>query len=281
MTFGGRPKSPPWVLIVRLALLLVTGAAVLFSYGIPSGTEKRRASGRQIYACPMHPEARATVPGTCAICGMALEPVSVDSANMLVAPARLVAPSPKGNISSGGQAAEQLLFTAEIRAPAWVEAPGLVMAHVYDDELPWVASESHGSFSLAAVPFTRVDIQRFEGPPVAWDRSTSTVRFQLDPSADLSMGAVGWVSFPAKPRSALIVPAAGVLEGADGPYVIVLGPGETYDWRPVRIGKILNRYAFVVSGLRDHERVAVNDAFLLDAERRVHGIPELVRTTAP
>ena len=30
-----------------------------------------------IYTCPMHPEIRQVGPGTCPICGMALEPVLV------------------------------------------------------------------------------------------------------------------------------------------------------------------------------------------------------------
>src|SRR5262245_15593626 len=32
------------------------------------------AEGRTIYTCPMHPEVRQTGPGSCPICGMALEP---------------------------------------------------------------------------------------------------------------------------------------------------------------------------------------------------------------
>src|SRR5262245_60677233 len=37
----------------------------------------RPVAGAREYTCPMHPEVRATSPGACPLCGMALEPVSV------------------------------------------------------------------------------------------------------------------------------------------------------------------------------------------------------------
>ncbi len=42
----------------------------------PATTEPAAAAGT-IYTCPMHPQIRQVGPGTCPICGMALEPVSV------------------------------------------------------------------------------------------------------------------------------------------------------------------------------------------------------------
>jgi len=41
----------------------------------PKASEPEPASG-VIYTCPMHPQIRATAPGACPICGMALEPLS-------------------------------------------------------------------------------------------------------------------------------------------------------------------------------------------------------------
>ena len=38
---------------------------------------RRRAIPHAEYTCPMHPEVRQTGPGSCPICGMALEPVRV------------------------------------------------------------------------------------------------------------------------------------------------------------------------------------------------------------
>src|SRR5215472_13065976 len=39
-----------------------------------SSDQATHAEGGTIYTCPMHPEVRQTGPGSCPICGMALEP---------------------------------------------------------------------------------------------------------------------------------------------------------------------------------------------------------------
>jgi Cu+-exporting ATPase len=45
----------------------------------PSAPEKSADTNRRIYTCPMHPEVRQSGPGSCPICGMALEPVTTQS----------------------------------------------------------------------------------------------------------------------------------------------------------------------------------------------------------
>jgi len=42
---------------------------------VVDATDKPEALQRVVYTCPMHPQIRQTGPGTCPICGMALEPV--------------------------------------------------------------------------------------------------------------------------------------------------------------------------------------------------------------
>lgn len=43
----------------------------------PADSPSPLAHGPAIYTCPMHPEIRQAGPGSCPICGMALEPVTV------------------------------------------------------------------------------------------------------------------------------------------------------------------------------------------------------------
>ncbi len=43
----------------------------------PTGTASDTAAGASEWTCPMHPEIRRSGPGSCPICGMALEPVTV------------------------------------------------------------------------------------------------------------------------------------------------------------------------------------------------------------
>ena len=47
----------------------VAGAPARAAEAVPEGT---------IYTCPMHPEIRQVGPGSCPICGMALEPLAGD-----------------------------------------------------------------------------------------------------------------------------------------------------------------------------------------------------------
>lgn len=52
-------------------------AAKSHAHPTPASSQKPEASGPAIYTCPMHPEIRQAGPGSCPICGMALEPVTV------------------------------------------------------------------------------------------------------------------------------------------------------------------------------------------------------------
>jgi len=44
--------------------------------GAPARPHQHAAPGRTIYTCPMHPQVRQQAPGSCPICGMALEPLT-------------------------------------------------------------------------------------------------------------------------------------------------------------------------------------------------------------
>ena len=48
---------------------------VLANYRLPSTALRRRARNKVRYTCPMHPEIIQLGPGSCPICGMALEPM--------------------------------------------------------------------------------------------------------------------------------------------------------------------------------------------------------------
>jgi len=54
------------------------GAAKAVGEALPVSASPRQGS-EALYTCPMHPEIRQKGPGTCPICGMALEPVAVEA----------------------------------------------------------------------------------------------------------------------------------------------------------------------------------------------------------
>ena len=73
------------------------------------------------------------------------------------------------------------------------------------------------------------------------------------------------------PRT-LVVPDSALLRSSAGPYVLTMAADRrSATKQSVEIGRALYGFASIVSGLRDGERIAVMDAFFLDAERRLGG----------
>jgi multidrug efflux pump subunit AcrA (membrane-fusion protein) len=163
-------------------------------------------------------------------------------------------------------------FSQEIRAAAWVETDGLVLAVFYRDEFASLERLEGVSFWPAKNGSPKVKLVFARDPIFPWDRSTSLVPFRFDPSSSaLRKGQLGWVVLPAEPREFLVVSSNAVIDSPEGPYVI--GPdskdGRTLTKRPLELGRVFNGVAVVMSGLRVGEPVVAADTFFLDAERRL------------
>lgn len=239
-------------------LLLAAGAAV-GAFAIARAPARARDDGGR-YVCPMHPEVTGASPGVCPICRMELEPVGGDTTR------------PDAINPSAFQTYDFVRlrgFGQGVRAPAWVDEDGSVIALLYDDETGAVDPEDRGSFSPSAAPRTLVPVRRDAQAPEPWDGSTSRMRFRASGDAVPRPGEVGWVRLPAKRRELEVIPKSAVLESEEGPYVLVSSPTGQLTRRAVRIGRILGDYAIVLSGLRLQERVSVRSAPLLDAEMRL------------
>jgi hypothetical protein len=267
---GGRRAQaaafPKLVVAGRVALLLIAVAAVGFAF-LRGRPEASPAAGPQAsYACPMHPEVTAAGPGPCPICGMDLRE--------LAAPGPAPAPSddPLGLRERGVlDVARRRVLAQEVRAPAWAQAGGAVVALVSDDDLEGLVPGQRGVFRPTARPAARVDLRLAGGPPVAWDAATSRIELRQGPTAPaLRAGTAGWVELPIPPRAALVIPSSAVLQSGDGPYVLAQSPdGRGLARRPVHLGRTPQGQAVVVSGLTDREPIAVSGAFFLDAELRL------------
>jgi hypothetical protein len=82
-------------------------------------------------------------------------------------------------------------------------------------------------------------------------------------------GAVA-ARFAPRTRSALVIPAAAVLESREGPYVLVASDdGRTFTKRAVTLGPVWNGLAVVDAGLGEGEPVLAARTFFVDAERRL------------
>jgi cobalt-zinc-cadmium efflux system membrane fusion protein len=117
-----------------------------------------------------------------------------------------------------------------------------------------------------------VEVALAAGPPVDWDRSTASVRFQVVPRRGVALGPgdQGSVFIAARPRELLVVPASAIVNSPGGPLVFVIDPSsQRFVSRPVEIGRAHQGVTAILTGLSDGEPVAVGNAFFLDAERRL------------
>jgi hypothetical protein len=276
----GAKGSRPFIVVVRLVLLLLASAAMALGWAIAfrdHGTSDAR------YVCPMHLEVTSREPGTCPICRMALEP-RVDSAMAAGASmngeVEAVENVRKHNVIDFVRRRSLLPHVRELRGGAWVDDDGGISAVFYRDQADVIAAGEQGTFSLTRAPGVGVPVRRTSDEPLAWDGSTVRIRFRAESAKNegrspaLHAGDVGWLEVAPKPRDVLAVPASAVLQSPEGPYVLAwTGMGYQFDKRPVEIGETFTKsgFAVVLSGLRANERVVSRATFFLDAERRMAG----------
>ncbi len=296
-------RSQRWILILRIGLLALAAAVVAVALVAARRHDQatRPATGASAaFVCPMHAEMSSGSAGECPICGMALV-----KAGAVVHDTAAVNPSEEAASGEDTIAAAQLLSKAagglasnlvgyypspvrqhvlryEIYAPAWVEHDNLVIAQLYDDQLPTLEPDERASFaptaSLSADTAAARDVRRVadtaaQAPWQPWDRSTSLVRFTVEAGASpLPAGTVGWVKFARRPRQMMVIPAGAVLESPEGPYVLVLSRADgAAKRRAIEVGRITTGVAAVLSGLNLREQVVSVNAFFWDAERRLQG----------
>jgi Heavy metal binding domain len=224
------------------------------------------------YTCPMHPQVARSRSGECPICGMAL--VRIDDASSRAGTAGT--PAVEDAPGHGRYIVRSVVFTDTVRTPAWVESPGRLVAHLYNDELEGVTPGEHGAFFPARSPAAAVDVRFDAEPPSGWDCCTSRIHMSFDAKgAGPRRGDAGWLRLPSRARHALLVPYSAVLQSAAGPYVLAVSPDTgSLEPRAIAVGKVFSGNAVVLSGLRERDAVAFDDLFFLEAERRRRQTPK-------
>jgi hypothetical protein len=168
-------------------------------------------------------------------------------------------------------AARRQLVALAVRAPAWVDADGLVSALLRREELDGLVSGEQGMFFPASAPAEGAQVRLGAQPPAPWADSAARLRFRLaGRGAALRPGAVGWVVLAARSREVLVIPSGAVLYSAAGPYVLAVGAdGGAPARRSVEIGSVSRGLAVVLAGLGDGEPIIVGSAFSWDVQRRL------------
>jgi hypothetical protein len=260
-------------------LLLVAAAAAVLVAGVVAFRDRGEGGPGVRYACPMHPEVRASAPGSCPICQMALEPVGRAAGNgkghagMASMPDMSAVDNVrKHKIMDFVRVRSLLPNLREMRGAARVDDDHQISAVLYDDQINALAPDEPGMFTPTASPATEIPVVRIAGPALRHDRSTSVIRFHAT-SGVLPPGQVGWLKLASKSRAVLGVPASAVLQSPEGPYVLAWKAGSQFEKRPIEIGETFSRlgFAVVLSGLRASDRVVSRAAFFLDADRRLGG----------
>jgi hypothetical protein len=257
-----------------LLLLLAMGAVVA---GVAVGLGGRSSSSSDVaakpYFCPMHAEVRSAQPGECPICRMALQKQAATSRLDLryMTDVDAVENIRRHNILDFVKHRSLLFFLRELRGPAWVDSDGTINAVFYTDQVAVLSGDETGTFSPTATPTSTQEVRRTADAPVAWDRSTSRIRFRATGAAGPPPGQVGWLELAPRPRQILSVAASSVLQDAQGPYVLAwTGHGFTFERRRIEIGETFLKqgWAVVLSGLKLNDRVVARAAFFVDADRR-------------
>ena len=220
---------------LRLLLLSVAAGAVLVAFSQSSSSKHPIAT----FVCPMHPRVRASLPGRCPVCDMALIPAEEED-----------------QISRGAEAAISPVDLATVRAvrffqppraPAWIDADGSVVALLYRDEAEGLEPGAPATFLPALSPITARSIRLEDVPPRAWDETMVELRFRFDREPGSRPAEVGRVALSQLPRPVLVVEENLVLAGDGGRYVLVPSrDGRSFERRRVELGRVVNGRAVIV-----------------------------------
>ena len=276
------PRSSSTLLVVaRVALLAAAAGAVVIAFaGRRADKDARGAAAIVHYSCAMHPQFTSPGPGECPICRMTLERVRTAAA----------AADPRATNAAPFRPSYDVMWARprpaprEMRAPAYVEARGgSVVALFYNDEIAALEADERGTFSASGSPGSSWPVRVANRSSTPWDEAMAAVPLAIvGGGVAPAVGTTGWVKLAPRAHKTLVVPDSALLQSSTGPYVLTLASDRrAAAKRSVGIGRTLYGFTSIVGGLRDGERIAVMDAFFVDAERRLGGTASEADTTTP
>jgi hypothetical protein len=156
-----------------------------------------------------------------------------------------------------------------IRAAAWVEGSGRIIARIGARQAADLAPGARGQFVPVgeAVP---LEVRVIDVAPPARAEAGTTARLELvSRSRRLRPMQTGWVELAAPDRAVLAIPANAVLDSPEGPFVFAGVPrSRVFNRRPVELGAVARGIAVIESGLAEGEQILITGAFMLEVERQ-------------
>jgi hypothetical protein len=280
---------------VLILLLAIAGGGIYFWKFNPH-TEANNASEpakaeRKIlyYQSSMHPWIKSDKPGKCSICGMNLVPVYEGDArmtadtNMIVLHADSVtAINVQTETITNRSIVRTLHVIGDIQKNSSTAA--WFVFTVYERDLPWIQVGQKLEVSLPAVPgkIYPAEIQTHGTETFAardFDAMSDSTKIRariLNPPVEVP-GFEGRAYFNgihaeshvrAVTAKVLAVPRSAVILRRE-PMVFLDASGGGYEMRAVKLGRIGDAYAEVISGLEEGDKVVTHGGLLLDAEAQL------------
>jgi multidrug efflux pump subunit AcrA (membrane-fusion protein) len=279
-----------------LLLLLVAGGAGAFWYfkmhpAMPSGGMTAKSERKVLYyQSAMHPWIKSDKPGKCPICGMDLVPVyegdakAMTDTNMVVLSRESVTTV---NIKTEPVARQPIVHTLHVigtiqknsATAAWF------VFDVYERDLPWIRPGQKLDVTLPSVPDRTYEAEiQLHGTEAFADRALDEMSDSTKVRAHISNAPVEVPGFEgrayfnglhaeshilAATPEVLAVPRSAVLDAGNGAVVYVDNGGGGYTAHPVKLGRIGDTFAEVLSGLEEGEKVVTNGGLLIDAEAQL------------
>lgn len=165
------------------------------------------------------------------------------------------------------------LFSLANLSHVWVDVA------LYPDQLPWIKDGDEVTLQLPHLGQSKIKTRlQFISPMV--DNTSRTVRARLEapnPKNQLLPGALVDVTIHAKPHLALTVPRSAVMRTGKGNFVMMSGGEGHFTPVGVETGIETADLVEITSGLKEHDLVAVNGQFLLDAAASLSAAAQRMR----
>jgi hypothetical protein len=249
-------------------------------------------AGRKIlyYQSAMHPWIKSDKPGKCPICGMDLVPVyegdarAMTDTNMVVLNADSVTAV---NVQTEVIARRPVVRTLHVigsiqknsASAAWF------VFDVYERDLPWIRLDQTLEVTLPAVPDRVYQAQiKLHSTETFADRNLDEMSDSTKIRARIAEAPVEVPGFEGRAyfnglhaeahiRAAtpdvLAVPRNAIISRGTGPLVYVDKGGGGYAAHALKLGRIGDDFAEVLSGLDEGDKVVTNGGLLIDAEAQL------------